>query len=212
MKFCCIADTHAQHNGVEIHPCDVLIHAGDFLRTSKIDELNSFIEWFSNQPAKYKLFILGNHDRSFIKNRKKFNIILPDNLIYLENSAVTLDGFKIWGVPYNTPAYMLYSHINGQESIKNTSNYSLIPNNADIIITHNPPYGIRDKVLYGGYNIGSKDLLQRIKEIKPKLHVFGHVHYERGYFKTTDTIFINAALVNDAEELIYQPLYMEINK
>ena len=41
-------------------------------------------------------------------------------------------------------------------------------------------------------NIGSKYLLKRIMQIKPKMHVFGHVHHDHGIAYVNDTTFVNA--------------------
>lgn len=58
------------------------------------------------------------------------------------------------------------------------------------MITHGPPYGILD---YGkdGKNVGSKCLLEIVKKIKPKYHVFGHIHEAKGMNKIEDTIYLN---------------------
>ena len=48
-------------NKVQIPKCDILIHAGDFdIRT--LDHLEQLNGWFYNQPAKYKIWIAGNHE------------------------------------------------------------------------------------------------------------------------------------------------------
>ena len=64
-------------------------------------------------------------------------------------------------------------------------NTNLIPNKLDILITHEPLYGILDKPLKGNHE-GCKNLLEIVKEKKPKYHLFGHVH--EGYGKMFDLI------------------------
>ncbi|RIB02495.1 hypothetical protein C2G38_2255566 [Gigaspora rosea] len=70
--------------------------------------------------------------------------------------------------------------------------------------THTPPSGILDLVACGE-NAGCVDLLQRIQEIKPLIHVFGHIHEGYGVLKKKwetennddikSTNFINASSV-----------------
>ena len=50
-----------------------------------------------------------------------------------------------------------------------------IPEDTDIVITHGPPYGILDKI-YNGQSVGCKILLNVIERVKPKVHIFGHIH------------------------------------
>ena len=60
-------------------------------------------------------------------------------------------------------------------------------------MTHSPPYGFGDKIL-NGENVGSKDLLNIIKEnVSPEFHVFGHIHEDYGIPTEGETTFINAA-------------------
>jgi Icc-related predicted phosphoesterase len=68
-------------------------------------------------------------------------------------------------------------------------------------MTHGPPYNILDKTR-NGENVGCEDLLERIKAIKPYVHIFGHIHEAYGVLEKTwevtdqdrkKTIFINAS-------------------
>ena len=56
LKICCISDTHEKHERLKIpDDIDILIYAGDFTNwnTSKEGAVNSFLNWFKNQKAKY---------------------------------------------------------------------------------------------------------------------------------------------------------------
>lgn len=52
--------------------------------------------------------------------------------------------------------------------------WSSIPPNADIVVTHTPPYGYCDA------SLGCKVLRKVISEVRPRLHICGHVHQARG--------------------------------
>lgn len=52
-----------------------------------------------------------------------------------------------------------------------------IPDSVDILMTHGPPVGHGDKSSFGGVRTGCVDLLHTIQtRVKPKYHVFGHIH------------------------------------
>lgn len=53
-------------------------------------------------------------------------------------------------------------------------NYAAIPADTNVLITYCPPYGILD--FDDGINYGSTELFVRLGEIKPRLHLFGHIH------------------------------------
>ena len=52
----------------------------------------------------------------------------------------------------------------------------MIPNNIDILITHGPPKGILG-TCSDGFDAGCSDLSYEIwNRVKPKVHLFGHIH------------------------------------
>lgn len=53
--------------------------------------------------------------------------------------------------------------------------WNMIPENTNILVTHGPPYGILDLNMQKQHT-GCKDLLNQVLKIKPKLHIFGHIH------------------------------------
>lgn len=58
--------------------------------------------------------------------------------------------------------------------------WSKIPTETDVLITHGPPYDILDKNEYGDC-CGCVHLLHEVKtRIKPRVHIFGHIHETYG--------------------------------
>lgn len=56
------------------------------------------------------------------------------------------------------------------------SKWNLIPLDTDILVTHTPPIGHGD-LCASGVRAGCVELLSVVqKRIKPKYHVFGHIH------------------------------------
>ena len=52
-------------------------------------------------------------------------------------------------------------------------------------------------------------LLKKVNKIKPKLHVFGHIHESYGTIKKEETIFVNASSSNINYQVINQPIILE---
>lgn len=71
--------------------------------------------------------------------------------------------------------------------------WNLIPSNIDVLITHTPPLGYGDLVC-SGVRAGCVELLSTVQNrVKPKYHVFGHVHEGYGISSDGKIIFINAS-------------------
>jgi Icc-related predicted phosphoesterase len=79
-----------------------------------------------------------------------------------------------------------------------------------VLVTHRPPHGVLDLVprdLAGAYeNTGCKELLRAVKRIKPKLHVFGHIHEGYGVNRGDEITFLNACICDAAYRPINPPL------
>ena len=79
----------------------------------------------------------------------------------------------------------------------------MIPNNIDVVITHEPPIMILDQS--SGIHWGNAPLRNRILEAKPRYHLFGHAHNGYGILKQDGIVFSNAALLDDMNRLVRKP-------
>lgn len=218
MKILCISDTHGQHNQLNLVDADMIIHAGDC--TNQRDpylnapELEVFYNWYKSLPYKYKVYIPGNHDTSFPRNL----VQIPDEIIVLCHNETEIEGVKMFGSPY-TPEFGQGWAYNVDRS-KIQRYWNQIPDDTDIIITHGPAKGIMD-LTYGRDNnlkqCGCGSLLHTIKEIKPKYHIFGHIHDESGIFNggilnvpKIGTTFVNASTNNLRLEVVNHGILIEI--
>lgn len=132
--------------------------------------------------------------------------ILPSNVIYLNNRAYQIEGIKLWGSPV-TPDFEGWAFGRNRNQMKDHWKY--MPKEIDILITHTPPFGILDKSSQH-ISLGCKELLDKVKKIKPKYHVFGHVHASYGIAKIDNTTFINASNLNTYKGLINPPIILDI--
>jgi Icc-related predicted phosphoesterase len=205
MKIICISDTHNLHKNLKVPNGDILIHAGDMTCVGEIDEIKEFNEWLGTLPHRHKIVIAGNHDLHFEEESTKAKSLIT-NAIYLQDSEITIEGLKIWGSPIS-PNYHSWAFNRGRgEEIK--KHWDLIPEDTDILITHCPPFGILDFDPEGKPK-GCEELLKIIQQkIKPRLHVFGHLHDAHGQVKIGETVFVNASMVNT----IYYPKWLKIGR
>lgn len=208
MKLVLISDTHGTHKTVQVPEGDVLIHAGDLSKRGEEGEVKEFLEWFSKQPHTYKVFVAGNHDWLFERRSAEYiKSLIPENIIYLNDSGVEINGVYIWGSPIQPTFYNWAFNRDRGEDIKR--HWDLIPEHTDVLITHGPPYGILDKTIRGEH-VGCQDLMNTIHEIQPKLHVFGHIHEGYGIQQSKQTNFVNASILDQKYRCVNQPIVINI--
>lgn len=205
MKIILISDTHNQHEKLILPRGDMIIHAGDISGSGSYSEVMSFIQWFSQLEYKYKIFIAGNHD--FLFEKLNMSHTLPDAVTYLQDSLVEIEGLRIYGSPY-TPVFYDWAFMkNRGTEIKQI--WDLIPDKLDILVTHGPPYQILDQNAYAEHT-GCKDLLNRVKEVKPSIHVFGHLHESYGMVEIFETRYFNASSLDEHYRLRNAPFVIEL--
>jgi Icc-related predicted phosphoesterase len=189
-----ISDTHSQHRSLKRLPAaDVIVHSGDICNAGTASELSDFIEWYCALDYPCKLFVAGNHDLVLYDfEAEQLQALLPENMVYLCNLGVEIEGVKFWGVSYDF----------GNGSL------AIIPPDIDVLITHEPPLGILD--FSDRIHFGSPKLLQTVLKIKPKYHLFGHIHPDYDIKKSRHTTFINAAL-HDRGKLLNKPVLFNFN-
>lgn len=219
-KLVLISDTHNQHielaNKFDLPPADFIIHAGDISGQGDEYHVRKFLEWFSSlYQYDNKIFIAGNHDWLFEREPSFAKSLIPNNVHYLEDSGVEIWGLKFWGSPV-TPPFYNWAFNRPEEKLK--KHWSIIPEDIDVLITHGPPLNMLDFVVRNqdNYeNVGSPSLHDEVtNRIKPKLHVFGHVHEGYGEFQYNDNDikFINASSLNKRYQVVNKPKIIEIEK
>ena len=183
MKILQISDTHNRHRQLTNLPeADVIVHCGDFADNGTEEEVLDFLNWYIDLPYKYKIFVTGNHDLCLWDAKDIED--LPENVFFLQDRGVTIEGVKFFGIAYN-------------------HSERLIPEGTDIVITHEPPIMILDES--AGIHWGDVPLFKRIMEVRPRYHLFGHAHESCGTLKQDDIIFSNGAILDDFYHISHQP-------
>jgi Icc-related predicted phosphoesterase len=208
-RIVCISDTHGLHRKVAVPEGDLLIHAGDFMSAGKsLEEIADFNDWLGGQPHPHKIVVAGNHDLLFEKAPDKARAQLT-NAAYLENEGIVLGGVTFWGSP-NTPVFPNWAfHV--ERGAASRRYWDRIPLGTDVVITHGPPYGTLDKRHILGSRFGCKDLIQAVLRVKPKLHVFGHVHGSYGQeVGPNGTRMVNCAVLDEEYVLTNAPIVVSL--
>jgi Icc-related predicted phosphoesterase len=212
-----ISDTHTKHDKLDgfLTGGDILIHAGDLTGRGYITEIENFMKWYDKiNNYDTKVFIAGNHDFGFQDENEKLRGLLTGykTIDYLQDDWLMVGEdydtmIKIWGTPWQPEFHNWAFNLPRGEKLK--EKWGMIPLNTDILITHGPPFGKLDYVKYPNQNVGCEELMKRVEEIKPKIHVFGHIHEGYGYVFDGNTHFINAAVLNGRYEYRNKPVTVD---
>ena len=221
MKITFISDTHSKHNQVtsSLPGGDVLIHAGDISNKGHRSEIQDFIKWFSTiENYTHKIFIAGNHDfgcqdevlavEELLRLNPGSEYLYDDIFLIGDESDDYDDMVKVWGSPWQ-PEFYNWAFNLPRQGAELKAVWNMIPSDVDILVTHGPPNGHLDYVDYAKQNVGCELLRDRIDRIKPKIHVFGHIHSSYGYKFDGTTHFFNAAVLDERYNFTQKPLTVE---
>jgi len=228
MKIAFISDTHCKHAEIDSQlrgkGIDILIHSGDGSnhkeRVFNNNELRDCLAWmesFSN--IKHKIYVPGNHDTSLESGLvrkddfKSINILINESLEIIGEKII-----KIYGSPI-TPSFGTGWAYNCKRN-KIDKYWNMIPNDTNILVTHGPAKGILDKTEDFDrkiVNVGCKALFNKIMEVQPMYHAFGHLHDEYGFLnhgtktlgEKCKTTFINSSIVNLKHRVVNGPIIID---
>jgi Icc-related predicted phosphoesterase len=207
IRIVCLSDTHCRTDAIEVPEGDVLIVAGDICSRGHPSEARDFDQFLARMPHGCKLLVAGNHDFPFEYCSKRKAKALVKHAIYLENSGVERFGLKFWGSPWQPEFYNWAFNLPRGKPLAEI--WGLIPDDTDVLITHTPPYGILDR-LESGRHVGCVDLAQALPRVRPKLHVFGHIHEDYGMQEQNGTTFINACICNAYYQPVNPPIVFDL--
>lgn len=226
MKIAVLSDLHGILPGEDFFEEDVeiLMLCGDIfplgvdqdLRRSELWLFGSFEPWCKSLPVEKIIWIAGNHDfyceareenlKSYFSEHGKITYLCNSGLTWIsENSGKTYD---IWGTPY-CHKFGSWAFMRSPETLEKV--YSDIPKNLDILLCHDAPLGVSDKVETRYDNLGCPELRKAVLDKQPRYLFHGHLHTSNhGEERLRDTRVYNTSLVDESYSAIYKPLYIYI--
>jgi len=234
-KILGLSDLHGQLPEIDTS-FDLLLLGGDLVdlylqrytdATKEWFEI-TFSDWINTLPFKDEnskvIWIAGNHEVGFEKlreaGRKQLAELVSERTngraIYLEDELYDFHGITIYGTPW-CKIFGNWGFMKPYDSLKEV--YSKIPEDIDILLTHDAPYGTSDlcfgwqKFNRTPVHIGNEPLRDVIIEKRPRFNLHGHLHsanHEEELLEHTSVY--NLSLVDEEYQQVYLPLQLEIIK
>ena len=226
MKICVTSDLHGFLPKIE--SCELVLICGDIVPLRMQRNIPQSIKWFKKEfipwteslPCEEVIFVAGNHD-FFAQSSilEIINLIKDTKIIYLENNYynyLSKDAklYKIYGTP-DCHQFGNWAFMYSDEYLKNS--YSKIPENCDIIISHDAPklnnLGLVPPNIWHSIPIdaGNEFLASAILDKKPKYAFCGHIHEGNHQLTDIDGIkMANVSILDDNYNISYEPLYLDI--
>ena len=207
MRLVVISDTHGAHEELGELQGDVLIHCGDFESIFESDPqiVEKVDDWFARQRFGRIYCVGGNHDEELERR-----VALTDqpfkNAIWLHERRDMFRGYCFYGaswVPYLRD-FPFFADADALEAA-----WARIPGDVDVLMTHTPPKDVLD-VSSKGQSLGCPHLAERLKQVAPGLHCFGHVHKSRGETTVGATRYVNATSVSSGFASVLPPFVVDL--
>ncbi|KAH9240051.1 hypothetical protein K456DRAFT_1745983 [Colletotrichum gloeosporioides 23] len=163
----CISDTH--NTRPRLPPGDILVHAGDLTVSGTRAELKETVDWIKAQEHRFKVVVAGNHDLCLderLREGEEEGEVDWGYVVYLDCSSATLKVPPVGNWAFQYPRSGPLDPWAGR-----------VPAGTDVLVTHAPPKGHMDDPRG---NWGCEMLLRELWRVRPRLHVFGHVHCGHG--------------------------------
>lgn len=198
MRLVALSDTHL-HHGIAVPDGDVLVHAGDLLQHGSLEELAGAVRWLRGLPHPTKLVVAGNHEMCLERRPGEARAMLEDaGIVYLEDASFEVDGVSFYGSPWQ-PKFHFWA-FGAARGAELADKWRKIPARVDVLVTHGPPHGFGDRIEWRGAlrNVGCADLAARVREVRPSLHLFGHIHQDPGVWESGSTVYANVTTADGA--------------
>jgi Icc-related predicted phosphoesterase len=187
-----ISDNHGNYDyRDEYSEVELLIHSGDLFSDDMWQDKEKFrsiiLSLQKTFPNAIIIIVPGNHDFCLeTLTKQELYQMFGDRVVMLVNELIEIGGLRIYGDPYTSL----------EQAFQRRGNYSdisEIPGDLDILVTHEAPRCFdldfirrRD----GHSEPGCIELYDKVKEVKPRYHFFGHIH-NNGNGVIGDTHYFN---------------------
>ena len=237
MKISAISDLHGNLPDVDFFiPGDVLCICGDVARLDIQRDLIKCVAWFGLKFVPWtdklpfnKIFIIpGNHDfwleeigpKHYNNGKEITSMLLPGSIkgehkiVFLCDNEFKYNHKTFYGTSW-CPDLNNWAFYGDHDKL--TQEYSKIPQNIDVLLTHCPPrFGNAGVVLQQGWNYltnyGCQELAEEIAIKRPKWVFCGHVHSGDHRITTIgDSVnIVNVSMLDENYKKNYSPFNTEI--
>lgn len=229
MRIVAMSDLHGDLPRVDtFEECEVAFICGDFspLNIQANDKkmkqwlAGTFKPWCEALPCEKVYFIAGNHDWTAFRDPEFMHFVFPkdEKVTYLcQETAIYTDRdgkeHKIFGTPF-CKQFCNWAFMEEDEELARL--YLAIPNDLDVLLSHDQPYGYGDVILQEiywneGEHIGNKPLLEAVFMRQPKYMFCGHLHSTtHECVEIIQTKRYNVSLKDEYYDMVYEPLYLDI--
>ena len=125
---------------------------------------------------------------------------------YLEDSEATIGGLRFYGSPWQ-PWFFDWA-FNLERGAPLAEKWALVPDDTDVLLTHGPPSGVLDTTSRGE-RVGCEELAAALRRVRPRLHVFGHIHESYGVHPADDTLSVNACNCDSRYAPVHPPVVVD---
>lgn len=229
MKVVAMSDLHGTLLPVEdIEPCELVCICGDIVplkiqansHKTKRWLRNEFKTWCESLPCDKVVFIAGNHDfylqdldfmYSVFPKDGKVTYLFHEGYVYTSREGKE---YSIFGTPY-CKIFGNWAFMDTDERLIEL--YKSIPENLDILLTHDQPYGWGDVLEQlitpwaDSSHIGNQPLSKAILEKQPKYLFCGHLHSTtHNCVEIGETKRYNVSIKDERYDPVYDPLVLDI--
>lgn len=166
-----VSDVHCATGNLvrvlESEDYDLVLATGDFECVDSAEALTR---------AKADVYaITGNMDNAGVYRKlKSLGILLDGRITFFED--ITIGG--LGGLDFKGSMEKFKKELSDFETL-------------NVLMTHHPPAGILDEPR-PGLHIGLPEVKDIVERLKPRLHIFGHVHEMPGHVVKGSTVHVNA--------------------
>ena len=203
MRIVAASDLHGQLPPPDVVPRgDVLALAGDLCpggsARRQLDWISTeFAAWVDRLPVSRIVATWGNHDWVGLK----WPAPPIPKVSWLLDSGVEIDGCRFWGSPWTLP-FFDWAFMRPEDELARI--WDSMWDDADVVVVHGPPHGCGD-LTCDGHHAGSISLAGRLRRVRPRLALFGHIHEAFGQTEMAGGTWANVSLLDVRYRLVRPP-------
>lgn len=229
MRIIALSDLHGILPHIKDEGIELMLICGDIVPLSFQSDMelskwwfeSKFTEWVEDLPVNKVVFIGGNHDWICERDSEwmHYKFSKDSKATYLHHQQYNYKSiqdekeYSIFGTPY-CKIFGRWAFMRETETLEIF--YNKIPDNVDILISHDSPTlgnlgYINQNVRWGNVDAGSNVLSAAILKCHPHYFFSGHIHSGKHELQEIKGITMaNVSIVDEYYNNVYTPLILDI--